>query len=137
MPAMQTNNVASLQLYSMSTRVHTHTYNRFTALWILSGTTRVSLYQKNIHTLTPILIINRHLSASSIYCNPQHPFCSIYVPDSLFGQPLSKSSLVYLLVWHPPLHTPNISSPNHCLLIVLPPLLPFYSPPGLCPGLPR
>jgi len=35
--------------------------------------------------------------------------------DSSFAQPLSKSSLVYLLVWHPPLRTPYISSPNHCL----------------------
>jgi len=35
---------------------------------------------------------------------------------TVFSQPLSKSSLVYLLVWHPPLHTPHISSPNHCLL---------------------
>ena len=25
-------------------------------------------------------------------------------------------SLLYLLTWHPPLHTPYISSPNHCLL---------------------
>jgi len=31
-------------------------------------------------------------------------------------EPLSKCSLVYLLVWHPPLHTPYISSPNDCLL---------------------
>jgi len=29
---------------------------------------------------------------------------------------LSKSSLLYLLVLHPPFHTPYISSPNHCLL---------------------
>jgi len=32
---------------------HTHTYNRFKALWILSGTTWVSRYQKKhspIHT---------------------------------------------------------------------------------------
>jgi len=36
--------------------------------------------------------------------------------DSLFAQPLSKSSLVYLLVWNPQLHTPYISSPNHCSL---------------------
>ena len=36
--------------------------------------------------------------------------------QSFFAQPLSKSSLVYLLVWHPPLHTPYISSPSHCLL---------------------
>jgi len=30
------------------------------------------------------------------------------VPDSLFAQPVSKSSLVNFLVWHPPLHTPYI-----------------------------
>jgi len=33
-----------------------------------------------------------------------------------FAQSLSKFSLVYVLAWHPPLHTPYISSPNHCLL---------------------
>ena len=33
----------------------------------------------------------------------------------LFAQPLSKSCLVYLLVWYLPFHTPYISSPNHCL----------------------
>jgi len=37
------------------------------------------------------------------------------VLDSVFAQPLSKSSLVYLLVWYPPL-TSYISSPNDCLL---------------------
>ena len=36
--------------------------------------------------------------------------------DSFFAQPLSKSCLVYLLVWNPLLHTPYISSPNRCLL---------------------
>ena len=72
--------------------------------------------KKNIHPLTPILIINHPLSAFSIYSNPWHPPCSIYVPDSLFAQPLSKSSFVYLLVRHPLLHTSYISSPNHCLL---------------------
>jgi len=41
---------------------------------------------------------------------------SIYVPESLFPQLLSEFSLVYLLAWHPSLHTPYISSPNHCLL---------------------
>ena len=30
-----------------------------------------------------------------------------------FPQPLSKSSLVYLLVWNPLLHAPYMSSPNH------------------------
>jgi len=28
-------------------------------------------------------------------------------------------SLVYLLAWHPPLHTPYISSPNRCLLFTV------------------
>ena len=33
-----------------------------------------------------------------------------------FAQPLSMSSLVYLLAWSPPPHIPYISSPNQCLL---------------------
>jgi len=36
---------------------------------------------------------------------PQHPPCSIYVLDSLFAPTLSRSSLVYLLVWKSPLNT--------------------------------
>jgi len=62
-------------------------YNHFTALWTLSGTTRVSRCQKNIHPLwplTPILAINHPLSSSSIFYDPWHPPCSIYMPDSLF-----------------------------------------------------
>jgi len=62
------------------------------------------------------MVINHPLSASSIYYDTWHPPCSIYVPDSLFAQSLSKFSLVYLLVWHLPLHTPYISSTYHCLL---------------------
>jgi len=62
------------------------------------------------------MVINHPLSPSSIYYNSWHPPCSIYVPDSLFAQSLSKLSLVCLLAWHPPLHTPYISSPNHYLL---------------------
>ena len=63
--------------------------------------------RRNIHPLAPILIINNPLSASFIYDNPQHPPCSIYMPDSLYAQPLFKFSLVYLLInlliWDPPL----------------------------------
>jgi len=59
-------------------------------------------------THLPILIISHPLSGSSIYYNPWHPPCSIYMPDSPFAQPLSNSSLVYLLVWPPPLHTPYV-----------------------------
>jgi len=51
--------------------------------------------------------------SSSIYYNPQyhllqyHLPCSIYMLDSPFPQPLSRSSLVFLLVWDPLLHTPE------------------------------
>jgi len=97
--------------------MYTHTYTTFLQLsgfcpwqpgW--AGTTR------NIHPLTPIVVVNHPLSASSIYYDSWHPFCSIYMPDSLFPQSLSKFSLVYLLAWNCPLHTPYISSPSHCLL---------------------
>ena len=72
--------------------------------------------RRNIHPLTPIVVINHLLFASSIFYDLRHPPCSIYVPDSLFPQSVSKFSLVYLLAWHLPLHTPCISLPNHCLL---------------------
>ena len=55
-------------------------------------------------------------SAFSIYYDPWHPQYSIHMLYSLFPQSLSKFSVVYLLAWYPPLHTPYISSPNHCLL---------------------
>ena len=72
--------------------------------------------RRKIHPLTPTVVINHPLPASSIYFNPCHPPCSIYVPDSLFPQSLSTFYLVYLFIWHSPLHTPYISSPNYCLL---------------------
>jgi len=68
------------------------------------------------HLNLSIMVINRPLSASSIYYNPWHPSCSIHVLDSLFPQSLSEFSFVYLLGLHPPLHTPYISSPNNCLI---------------------
>ena len=65
------------------------------------------------HPLTPILIIGHPLSSSSTYNDQWHPLCSFYVLDSHLVQPLSRSSLVFLLVLDPQLHTPYISSPNH------------------------
>jgi len=56
------------------------------------------------------VVISHPLSASSICYDSWHPSWSIYMPDSLFPQSLSKLSLVYLLAWHPPLHTAYISS---------------------------
>ena len=78
-----------------------HTHNRFTAFWILSGTTRVSRYQK------------KH-SPSHTYCGHQSSIiCFIHLLQSmssslfnlcasLFPQSLSKFSLVYL--WLGTLH---------------------------------
>jgi len=56
------------------------------------------------------------LSASSMHYDPWHASCSVHVPNSLFAQSLSKFSLACLLTWHPPLHIPYISLPNHYLL---------------------
>jgi len=88
------------------------------ALWILAGTTRVSRYQKKhspIHTYRghqSSLICFVHLirfMASSLF-NPHdwQSFSTISIHSNF--------SLVYILAWHPPLHTSYISSPNHCLL---------------------
>ena len=49
--------------------------------------------RRNIHPLTPIVVINHPLSASSIFYNSWHPPCSIYVTDGLFPQSLSPSFL--------------------------------------------
>ena len=58
-------------------------------------------------------LTHSHLSWSSVISYLLPPSITIQdVPDSLFPQYLSKFSLVYLLGWHPPLHTPYIS----CLL---------------------
>ena len=41
------------------------------------------------------------------------------MPDSPFPQPLSRSTLVFLLAWDPLLHIPYISSPNHHVLFAV------------------
>jgi len=83
--------------------------------------------RRNIHPLTPTVVISHPLSASSIYCNPWHPASSIYMPGSLFPQSFSKYSLIYLLSWHPQLSTAYISSPNHCLLSVCKLVIPHLT----------
>jgi len=103
---------ASPAVYMSATHTHTHTRPYGFCMWQpgWAGTRR------SIHPLTPIMVISHPLYASSIYYDPWHPPCSIYVHDSIFSQSVLKFSLVYLLAWHPPLHTPYISSTNHCLL---------------------
>jgi len=101
---------------SVSFICFTHTtHNHFMAPWILSGKTWVSRYQKK-HS--PTYTYRGHQSSliCFIHYDPWHPPCSIHAPDNLFPQSLSKFSLVYLLAWHPPLHTPYISSSSYCLL---------------------
>ena len=72
--------------------------------------------RRNIHPLTPFLFIVHPLSTSSICYDPLHPLGSVYVLDSPLRQPLSRSSLVFLLALDPQLHTSCISSPSHHLL---------------------
>ena len=56
----------------------------------------------------------RIASPSTLNMSPRYlSLYSAYVLDSPLGQPLSRSSLVFLLVLNPQLHTPCISSPNH------------------------
>ena len=66
--------------------------------------------RRNIHPLTPIRINVLPLSPFSICNGPWHLLYSTYVLDSPHVQPLSRSSLVFLLVLNPQLHTPYISS---------------------------
>jgi len=61
---------------------HKRSHNCFTALWILSGTTRVSRYQKK-HSPTHTYRGHPSFLICFIYYDPWHTPCSIYVPDSL------------------------------------------------------
>jgi len=72
---------------------HTHTQPFYGSVWILSGTTQVSWYQKKHSPTHTYCGHQSFLCASSIRYNPWHPLCSIYMPDSLFPQYLSKSIL--------------------------------------------
>ena len=101
---------AKMLKFSFSSYFHTHTQllNGF-----LSGTTRVGRYQKK-HSPT-----HTHPDHQTSFINFLHLLWS--TASSLFNlcawqsflQPLSRLSLVLLLVWDPLLHTPCISSPNH------------------------
>jgi len=51
--------------------------------------------------------------------NMIHGILPVQSTHNLFPQTFSQYSLAYLLAWHPPLHTPYISSPNHCLLLAV------------------
>jgi len=82
--------------------VHTHTHTQ--PFW--SGATWVSWYQKKHspthtyggHHSSPICFFHLVRSMAPSLFNPR--------AWQSFPQSLSKFSLVYLLAWHPPLHTP-------------------------------
>ena len=69
-------------------------------MWVYTHTTVLRLYgfcpgqprwagtRRNIHPLTPIVVINRPLFASSICYDPWYFPCKIHAPDSLFPQSL-------------------------------------------------
>ena len=63
---------------------HTHTHTTVILSFNFVRDNRVRRYQKKHNPLTPIVVINHPLSASSNYYDPWHPLCSNYVPDSFF-----------------------------------------------------
>jgi len=75
-------------LYSTCSKTE-YTRNRFMALWILSGTTRVSRYQKKHSPTHTHRGRQSSLSAFSSYYDPWHPPYSIHMLYSLFPQSLS------------------------------------------------
>ena len=101
--------VKQMHLISFPTRTHTHKHRQF------YGSPGAGTRRKHSPTHTycghqSSLICFLHLlrsMASSLF--------NFYMPGRLFPQSPSKFSLVYLLAWHPPLHTPYISSSNNCL----------------------
>jgi len=71
---------------------HHHTHICFSALWILSGTSWVSQYQKK-HSPKTLMVINHPLSASSIYYDPWHPLPAPFTCLAVFFLNLSPSFL--------------------------------------------
>jgi len=79
----------SCKFYYTAQYTHT-THNRLTALWILSGTTWVSRYEKKHSPTHTHRGHQSSLSAFAIYYDPWHPPYSIHVVYSLFPQSLSQ-----------------------------------------------
>jgi len=63
--------------------------------------------RRNIQPLTPIVVIDHSLSASSIYYDPWHPSCFNLHAWQSFSTISVQVSLVCLLAWQPPLRTHN------------------------------
>jgi len=93
------------------THRHAVVHNRLTALCPRLYTP-VGRYQKK-HSPTHTCPVP--LSTSSICYDPQQFPVQFLVLDSPFPQPLSRSTLVFLLVCNPLLYAPYISSPRRYL----------------------
>jgi len=95
---------------------HAHSHNHFTALWILSGTTQVSQYQKK-HS--PTHTYRGHQSSLICFIHLLRSTVS-YLSNLLAWQSFSTISLQVFsglpLGLVPSTSTPYIHSPNHCLL---------------------
>jgi len=73
------NNILVLWCKNLANR-HTDTYNRFTALWTWSGTTRVSCYQKK-HSPTNTY----HGDKSSLICFYYYYYYYYYTTIPFYG----------------------------------------------------
>jgi len=101
------------------TLTHTHALTHTSILWLSGfcpGQSGWVCTRRNIHPLTPIVVISHPLPLSPSITI--HGILAVqFTCLTVFFHNLSpKFSLVNLLAWHPPLRTPSISSPNHCLL---------------------
>ena len=90
--------------------------------------------RRNIHPLTPIVVINRLLSASSIYYDPWHPPCSIHT-RTIFFYNLSPSFL-WSKSWPGTLHF-ILHTLFHPIIVFLSQHIPIPSQPVLLSVVPR
>jgi len=91
------NHIHRPKLLHKSGGLMAHTHNHFTALWTLSGTTRVSWYQKVHFTIfwifwTKMKITQADISTIRMDCHPFRLFdasisaiSTIFMPDALPG----------------------------------------------------
>jgi len=95
---------------------HDHTHTHTTGFVRDNPGESGAVTRRNIQPLTPIMVINRLLSASSIYYDPWYLPCSVHVPDSLFQQSLQVFFGLPFGLAPSTSYSAYISSPNHCLL---------------------
>jgi len=116
--ATHCNFLAKYQRINFEKCTHTHSHTTILQLSeFCPGQHGWAGTRRNIHSLTPIVVISHPLSSSSIQYDPWHPSCSFYIFDSV-SHNLSQVFFDLPLDLEPstPLRTPYISSTSHCLL---------------------